>query len=55
MHKIIIKNDISTWHIKVRVFRVLDYDTWITQNKFVFSKLLLEIPEQNLGFEYFGL
>jgi hypothetical protein len=55
MHKIIIKNDISTWHIKVRMFRVPDYDTWINQDKFKFFKLLLEIAEQNLGFEYFGL
>jgi hypothetical protein len=57
MYKLIIKHDISTWHMKVRVirvFRVPDCDTRITQNKFGFYKLLLEIPEQNSGFGYFG-
>jgi hypothetical protein len=42
--------------MKVRVFRVPDYDTQITRNKFGFYKLLPEIPEQNLdfGFRYSG-
>jgi hypothetical protein len=40
--------------MKVRVFRVPDCDTRITQNKFGFCKLLPEIPEQNSGFGYFG-
>jgi hypothetical protein len=46
----------STWHMKVRVirvFRIPDCDTRIIRNKFGFCKLLPEIPEQNLGFEYF--
>jgi hypothetical protein len=38
----------------IRVFRVPDCDTRITQNKFGFYKLLPEIPEQNSGFGYFG-
>jgi hypothetical protein len=38
----------------IRVFRVPDCDTRITQNKFGFCKLLPEIPEQNSGIEYFG-
>jgi hypothetical protein len=38
----------------IRVFRVPDCDTRITQNKFGFCKLLPEIPEQNSGFGYFG-
>jgi hypothetical protein len=38
----------------IRVFRVLDCDTRITQNKFGFCKLLPKIPEQNSGFGYFG-
>jgi hypothetical protein len=38
----------------IRVFRVSDCDTRITQNKFRFCKLLPEIPEQNSGFGYFG-
>jgi hypothetical protein len=40
--------------MKVRVFRVPDCDTRITRNNFGFCKLLPEIPEQNLGFGYFG-
>jgi hypothetical protein len=44
----------STWHMKVRVFRVPDCDTRITRTKFGFCKLLPEIPEQNSGFGYFG-
>jgi hypothetical protein len=35
--------------MKVRVFRVPDYDTRVTQNKFRFCQLLLEIIKQNLG------
>jgi hypothetical protein len=57
MYKLIIKHDMSTWHMKVRVirvFRVPDCDTRITQNNFGFCKLLPEIPKQNSGFEYFG-
>jgi hypothetical protein len=57
MYKLIIKHDMSTWHMKVRVirvFRVPDCDTRITQNNFGFCKLLPEIPEQNSGFGYFG-
>jgi hypothetical protein len=57
MYKLIIKHDISTWHMKVRVirvFRVPDCDTRITRNNFGFCKLLPEIPEQNSGFGYFG-
>jgi hypothetical protein len=38
----------------IRVFRVPDYNTRITRNKFGFCKLLPEIPEQNSGFGYFG-
>jgi hypothetical protein len=38
----------------IRVFRVPDCDTRITQNNFGFCKLLPEIPEQNSGFGYFG-
>jgi hypothetical protein len=38
----------------IRVFRVPDYDTRITQNKFGFCKLLPEIPKRNLGFGHFG-
>jgi hypothetical protein len=52
MYKLIIKHDISTWHMKVRVIRVPDCDTWITRNKFGFYKLLPEIPEQNSGFGF---
>jgi hypothetical protein len=37
-----------------RVFRVPNFDTRITRNKFGFCKLLPEIPEQNSGFGYFG-
>jgi hypothetical protein len=40
--------------MKVQVIRVPDCDTRITRNKFGFCKLLPEIPEQNLGFGYFG-
>jgi hypothetical protein len=40
--------------MKVRVIRVPDCDTRITQNKFGFCKLLPEIFEQNSGFGYFG-
>jgi hypothetical protein len=40
--------------MEVRVFRVPDCDTRITQNKFGFCKLLPEISEQNSGFGYFG-
>jgi hypothetical protein len=40
--------------MKVRVFRVPDYDTRITQNKFGFCKLLPEILKPNSGFGYFG-
>jgi hypothetical protein len=36
MYKLIIKNDMSTWQMKVRVFQVPDYDT--------------RIPEINSGF-----
>jgi hypothetical protein len=54
MYKLIINNDMSTWHMKVLVFRVPDCDTQITRNKFGFYKLLPEIPEQNSGFGYFG-
>jgi hypothetical protein len=57
MYKLIIKHDMSTWHMKVRVirvFRVPDCDTRITQKKFGFCKLLPKIPEQNSGFGYFG-
>jgi hypothetical protein len=54
MYKLIIKHDMSTWHIKVRVIRVPDCDTRITRTKFGFCKLLPEIPEQNSGFGYFG-
>jgi hypothetical protein len=53
MDKIIIKNDMSIWHMKVQVFGVPDYDTQITWNKFGFCKLLSEISKQNSGFEYF--
>jgi hypothetical protein len=48
----------STSHMKVRVirvFRVPDYDTRITRNKFGFCKLLPEILKPNSGFGYFGL
>jgi hypothetical protein len=44
----------STWHIRVRVIRVPDCDIRITRTKFGFCNLLPEIPEQNLGFWYFG-
>jgi hypothetical protein len=40
--------------MKVRVFRVPDYDTRITRNNFGFCKLLPEILKPNLGFGYFG-
>jgi hypothetical protein len=36
MYKLIIKHDMSTWHMKVQVFRVPDCDT--------------EFPEINSGF-----
>jgi hypothetical protein len=55
MYKLIIKHDMSTWHMKVRViqvFRVPDCDTRINQNKFGFCKLLPEIPELNLDFGF---
>jgi hypothetical protein len=51
MHKLIIRNDMSTWHMKVRV---PNYDIRITRNKFGFYKLLLEILERNSDFGYFG-
>jgi hypothetical protein len=38
----------------IRVFRVPDYDTRITQNNFGFCKLLPEILKPNSGFGYFG-
>jgi non-canonical poly(A) RNA polymerase PAPD5/7 len=37
----------STWHMKVRLIWVPDYDTRITRNNFGFCKLLPEIPERN--------
>jgi hypothetical protein len=52
MRKIIIKNDMSTWHMKFRViqvFRVPDYDT---QNKFGVFKLLSKIPERDSSFGF---
>jgi hypothetical protein len=54
MYKLIIKHDMSTWHMKVWDIWVPDCDTWITRNKFGFCKLLPKISEQNSGFGYFG-
>jgi hypothetical protein len=58
MHKLIINNDISKCHMKVRVFQVFwvpDCGTRITENKFWFYKLSPEILEQNFEFKYFSL
>jgi hypothetical protein len=46
MYKLIIKHDMSTWHMKVRVFRVPDCDTRITRNKFRFCMLLPKFPNK---------
>jgi hypothetical protein len=53
MYKLIIKHDMSTWHMKIGVIRVPNCDTRIIWNKFGFYKLLPKIPEQNSGFGYF--
>jgi hypothetical protein len=53
MQKLIIKNDMSTWHTKIRVIQVRQGSIRITQNKFGFYKLPPKIPEQKPGYEYF--
>jgi hypothetical protein len=50
MHELIIKHNMSTWHMKVRVIRVFRVPDCDTRNKFGFCKLLTEILEQNSGF-----
>jgi hypothetical protein len=45
MKFLIINNDMSTWHIEIRVIQVRQGSTQITRNKIGFYKLPTKIPE----------